>query len=286
MASFAQDGNAPRAPADDNAAPRVVVKVIVLGSSNVGKTSLMRRFTQGQFTERRQATTGADYLSKRLLLHGTSVVLQIWDTAGQERFHHGTLGAAFYRGSDAAILVYDVTNPNTFLQVERWRSELLERIDSPDSFPCVVFGNKTDAPRGEEAALDRPAVLAWCAAIFPSPAPQSACSFPRALATRMLHPPPRPPARAPPPPSRCRQRGIGHVETSAKDGTGVDAAMEAIALLAVENKRRRPTPEPDRSKKIRLRAAESGDLGAMYSRHPTTTERCGCGSGGIAGAVD
>ena len=62
--------------------------------------------------------------------------------------------------------------------------------------------------------------------------------------------------------------------------------MEAIALLAVENKRRRPTPEPDRSKKIRLRAAESGDLGAMYSRHPTTTERCGCGSGGIAGAVD
>ena len=232
-------------PPDDNAAaPRVVVKVIVLGSSNVGKTSLMRRFTQGQFTERRQATTGADYLSKRLVLHGTSVVLQIWDTAGQERFHHGTLGAAFYRGSDAAILVYDVTRPKTFEQVERWRGELLERIDSPDSFPCVVFGNKTDASRSEEVALDRPAVLAW-----------------------------------------CRQRGIGHVETSAKDGTGVDAAMEAIALLAVENKRRRPRPEPDRSK-IRLRSGESGDLGSMYSRHPTNSERCGCGSGGIAGAVD
>ena len=224
-------------------APRVVVKVIVLGSSNVGKTSLMRRFTQGQFTEKRVATTGADYLSKRLFLHGQHVVLQIWDTAGQERFHSGSLGNAFYRGSDAAILVYDVTNPKTFQQVEKWRDELLERIDSPDTFPTVVVGNKTDMPHAE--GVDRAAVLSW-----------------------------------------CRQRGIGHIETSAKDGTGVADAMEAIAMLAVDNKRRRPPPETERKGQVRLRAPESSnDLGAMYPRQRTNSERC-CGSGAMAGAVD
>ena len=238
-----------------------VFKLTLVGESGVGKSSMLSRFADDKCLTSHIATIGVDFKVRThtypcrpptpehrtppqvrtLNLDNEVVKLQMWDTAGQERFRALT---TYYRGAHGVILVYDVTRPKTFEQVERWRGELLERIDSPDSFPCVVFGNKTDASRSEEVALDRPAVLAW-----------------------------------------CRQRGIGHVETSAKDGTGVDAAMEAIALLAVENKRRRPRPEPDRSK-IRLRSGESGDLGSMYSRHPTNSERCGCGSGGIAGAVD
>jgi Ras-related protein Rab-7A len=222
---------------DEASKPRMMVKIIVLGSSNVGKTSLMRRFTQGTFTDRRVATTGADYLSKRLRLNGQDCVLQIWDTAGQERFHQGTLGSAFYRGSDACLLVYDVTTPKTFEQIEKWRDELLERIDFPDTFPTVVVGNKCDATTHQDS-VDKEAVLHW-----------------------------------------CRQRGIGHIETSARDGSGVDAAMEAIAMLAIDNKRRRAQhlPEPSDRRPIRLQSSEQ--LGGMYTRRSTNSERC-CGGGG------
>ena len=73
------------------------------------------------------------------------VRMVIWDTAGQERFHHGTLGGAFYRGADAALLVYDTTDIQTFGQIELWRRELLQRIDGPpEEFPLVVVGNKVD----------------------------------------------------------------------------------------------------------------------------------------------
>mmetsp|Transcript_104706 Transcript_104706/g.301984 ORF Transcript_104706/g.301984 Transcript_104706/m.301984 type:complete len:136 (-) Transcript_104706:420-827(-) len=120
---------------------RVVVKIPVLGCSNVGKTSLMKRYCNNSYTDERRATTGADFATKKIVLQDTQMVLQIWDTAGQERFHHGTLGSAFYRGADGAVLVYDVTNAKSFEQVEQWREELMQRIDSdPDQFPVVVVG--------------------------------------------------------------------------------------------------------------------------------------------------
>ena len=77
-------------------------------------------------------------------LDGKIVKLQIWDTAGQERFQ--SLGVAFYRGADACILVYDITNPNSFEKLNKWRSEFINQanISEPDNFPFVVIGNKVD----------------------------------------------------------------------------------------------------------------------------------------------
>mmetsp|Transcript_6941 Transcript_6941/g.22579 ORF Transcript_6941/g.22579 Transcript_6941/m.22579 type:complete len:246 (-) Transcript_6941:143-880(-) len=170
----------------------VLLKVCVLGSSNVGKTSLLTRFVHKKFDPTRRVTTGADFASKVLRIDGKEVRLVIWDTAGQERFHHGTLGNAFYRGADGALLVYDTTDAKTFEQIDMWRGELLQRVEGkPEDFPVVVVGNKIDLPGGG----DQQAVRTW-----------------------------------------CRDLGIGLCLTSAKDGTGVAAAMEAIAVLAVENK--------------------------------------------------
>ena len=75
-------------------------------------------------------------------MSSTQVLMQIWDTAGQERFK--ALGVAFYRGADAAVLIYDVTNKESFKNLETWRDEFLFHNDppDPDEFPLVIIGNK------------------------------------------------------------------------------------------------------------------------------------------------
>ena len=92
-----------------------LLKIIILGDSNVGKTSLMNRYHSGKYTGQYKATIGADFLSKEITHPedpSRQVSLQIWDTAGQERFQ--SLGVAFYRGADACVLVYAVGNEKSF----------------------------------------------------------------------------------------------------------------------------------------------------------------------------
>ena len=82
---------------------KVLLKVIVLGDSGVGKTSLMNQYVNRKFTNQYKATIGADFLTKEVMIEDKLVTMQIWDTAGQERFQ--SLGVAFYRGADACVLV-------------------------------------------------------------------------------------------------------------------------------------------------------------------------------------
>jgi Ras-related protein Rab-7A len=106
---------------------KVMLKLVILGNSGVGKTSLMHRYHSNKFTGQYKATIGADFLSKSLSLPANpnsppqQVTLTIWDTAGQERFQ--SLGKAFYRGSDACILVYDVTDRSSFDELKKWKEE-------------------------------------------------------------------------------------------------------------------------------------------------------------------
>ena len=88
---------------------KVLLKVVILGDSGVGKTSLMNQYVNKRFSAQYKATIGADFLTKEVMIDDKLVTLQIWDTAGQERFQ--SLGVAFYRGADACILVYDITSP-------------------------------------------------------------------------------------------------------------------------------------------------------------------------------
>ncbi|CAN9235316.1 unnamed protein product [Alternaria alternata] len=87
---------------------KVLLKVIILGDSGVGKTSLMNQYVNKKFSASYKATIGADFLTKEVLVDDRLVTMQLWDTAGQERFQ--SLGVAFYRGADCCVLVYDVNN--------------------------------------------------------------------------------------------------------------------------------------------------------------------------------
>ncbi|CDK25846.1 unnamed protein product [Kuraishia capsulata CBS 1993] len=123
---------------------KTILKVIILGDSGVGKTSLMQQFINGKFSNQYKATIGADFLPKDLAIDDKQVTMQIWDTAGQERFQ--SLGVAFYRGSDCCVLVYDVTNTKSFESISSWKDEFLVQanVKDPDNFPFVVIGNKID----------------------------------------------------------------------------------------------------------------------------------------------
>lgn len=76
-------------PNESSSSDRIVLKIIVLGASNVGKTSMMKRYVTDKFTGTRRATIGADFMTKRVKIEDADIILQIWDTAGQERFHQG-----------------------------------------------------------------------------------------------------------------------------------------------------------------------------------------------------
>lgn len=99
------------------------VKIVAIGDSGVGKTSLIQMFEHSRFTENFKPTIGADFSNKEISIQGKVVTLQIWDTAGQERYQ--SLGTAFYRGADCAFLVYDITNNWSFDNVTNWRNSFL-----------------------------------------------------------------------------------------------------------------------------------------------------------------
>ncbi|XP_017039822.1 ras-related protein Rab-7a [Drosophila ficusphila] len=121
-----------------------LLKVIILGDSSVGKTSLMNQYVNKRFSNQYKATIGADFCTKEVIVNDRVVTMQIWDTAGQERFQ--SLGVAFYRGADCCVLVYDVTAPNSFKNLDSWRDEFLIQASprDPEHFPFVVLGNKVD----------------------------------------------------------------------------------------------------------------------------------------------
>jgi len=118
-------------------------KVVLLGEGSVGKTSLVTRYVQNQFNEKHVTTIQASFLSKRLNLEGQRVTLNIWDTAGQERFH--ALGPIYYRDSNGALLVYDITDNNSFDKVQTWVKELRKMLGK--SVCIAIVGNKCDLER-------------------------------------------------------------------------------------------------------------------------------------------
>ena len=126
---------------------KVLLKVIILGESGVGKTALLNHYVNNQFIEDYKATIGADFMTKDIQIDNNLITLQLWDTAGQERFR--SLGNAFYRGADAAILVYDITDLSSFQKLDEWKETFLNICDTNNKdddsqFPILLLGNKHD----------------------------------------------------------------------------------------------------------------------------------------------
>ena len=141
---------------------RTLLKVIILGDSGVGKTSLMNQYVNRKFSKQYKATIGADFLTKEVQVDDRLVTMQIWDTAGQERFQ--SLGVAFYRGADCCVLVHDVNTAKTFENLENWRDEFLIQAspNDPDNFPFVVLGNKVDVDEGASRVVSEKKAKSWC----------------------------------------------------------------------------------------------------------------------------
>jgi len=140
---------------------KVLLKVIILGDSGVGKTSLMNKFVNDKFSKQYKATIGADFLTKEILIDDKLVTMQIWDTAGQERFQ--SLGVAFYRGADSCVLVYDITDQKSFDSLDLWMDEFIAQAAprNPKEFPFVVLGNKSDLAKTKRQVADAKA-RSWC----------------------------------------------------------------------------------------------------------------------------
>lgn len=115
-------------------------KLVLLGESAVGKSSLVLRFVRGTFFEYQESTIGAAFLTQTVPLGDTTVKFEIWDTAGQERYK--SLAPMYYRGAAAAIVVFDITNYDSFTRAKQWVKELQRQGNT--NIVIALAGNKAD----------------------------------------------------------------------------------------------------------------------------------------------
>lgn len=106
----------------------------------MGKTSILLRYTKGEYNDRQVSTLQASYLDKKVMVGATTAMLSVWDTAGQERFH--ALGPIYYRDADGALLVYDITDQESFNKVRKWVKELRKIVGN--DITIAIAGNKID----------------------------------------------------------------------------------------------------------------------------------------------
>mmetsp|Transcript_21101 Transcript_21101/g.31061 ORF Transcript_21101/g.31061 Transcript_21101/m.31061 type:complete len:247 (-) Transcript_21101:1290-2030(-) len=124
-------------------------KIVLLGEGRVGKTSILLRYVENTYADGRESTLQASYLEKQITLSpsddtniANAAKLYIWDTAGQERFH--ALGPIYYRDADGAVLVYDITDLQSFDRVKMWTKELRRMVGEEDKISLIIVGNKID----------------------------------------------------------------------------------------------------------------------------------------------
>lgn len=125
-------------------------KVVLLGEGCVGKTSMALRYVEDKFNDKHLTTLQASFLNKKLNIDGKRVNLAIWDTAGQEKFH--ALGPIYYRMSNGAILVYDITDEDTFRKVKNWVKELKKMLGS--DICLAIAGNKMDFEKDRTVSVE------------------------------------------------------------------------------------------------------------------------------------
>lgn len=125
-------------------------KVVLLGEGCVGKTSLCLSYVQNAFNDKHITTIKAYCLVKRLNIDGRRVQLNIWDTAGQERFH--ALGPIYYRDAHGALLVYDITDRDSFAKMQNWVKELRKMLGT--NVTLIIAGNKSDLERSRVVTIE------------------------------------------------------------------------------------------------------------------------------------
>ncbi|XP_005280027.1 ras-related protein Rab-10-like isoform X1 [Chrysemys picta bellii] len=146
-------------PGHRSAGKPLLVKIVMAGESCVGKTSIVRRYTEPGPPRAASyiATVGIDFKVKTITFNDTTVKLQIWDTAGQEQFH--TISTSYFRGARGFVLVYDITNSDSFQGITGWMKDIHEKAD--DEVDIVLLGNKCDKETERVIPKHRGEKLAW-----------------------------------------------------------------------------------------------------------------------------
>mmetsp|Transcript_22122 Transcript_22122/g.37039 ORF Transcript_22122/g.37039 Transcript_22122/m.37039 type:complete len:207 (+) Transcript_22122:129-749(+) len=116
------------------------IKLLMIGDSGVGKTCLLLRYANDSFSPTFITTIGIDFKIKNIQLDGKRIKLQIWDTAGQERFR--TITTSYFRGAQGILLVYDVTDRNSFISIRNWVAQIQMHADV--NVNKILIGNKCD----------------------------------------------------------------------------------------------------------------------------------------------
>ena len=116
------------------------IKIIVVGDSGVGKTNLINRFASDKFDTNSKATIGVEFVYKTLKINKEVIKVEVWDTAGQERYR--AITSSYYKGAKGAIIVYDITNEDSFNNVESWMNEVTKKGKTDMQF--LLVGNKKD----------------------------------------------------------------------------------------------------------------------------------------------
>ena len=137
--------------AESKGKKEVLYKILLLGDWSVGKTCFLMRYTEKTFTEMHLSTVGIDYKLKNVTLeNGETIKIQIWDTAGQERYK--TITKSYIKGANGIILIYDITNKNSFEGIKNWIRQVKEVVSSR---VCVALvGNKIDMKDNREISKE------------------------------------------------------------------------------------------------------------------------------------
>ena len=127
-----------------------IFKVLLLGNSDVGKSSLLLRYVDSVWNDAFVPTIGVDFKVKTLTINEKKVKMQIWDTAGQERFR--TVVATYFRGAHGILLLYDVTNKDSFKNLESWLIEIEK--NAKEKVLKILIGNKCDLTDDREITTE------------------------------------------------------------------------------------------------------------------------------------
>jgi len=132
------------------------IKLLMIGDSGVGKTCLLLRYANDSFSPTFITTIGIDFKIKNIQLDGKWIKLQIWDTAGQERFR--TITTSYFRGAQGILLVYDVTDRNSFISIRNWVAQIQMHADV--NVNKILIGNKCDVQDHRAISYEEGDVLA------------------------------------------------------------------------------------------------------------------------------
>ncbi len=140
----------------------MIIKLVIVGDSSVGKTNLLLRYADDKFDANQKPTIGMDFLSRDIVVDKHSVKVQFWDTAGQEKYK--AIASSYYKVASGVILVYDISRRDTFQKLDSWHNEILNFANK--GFKIMLIGNKNDLETERQVSADEGKLFAESKGMF------------------------------------------------------------------------------------------------------------------------